>query len=134
MGRSAPQPALNFVLNKRSRCTVTKKQGDITGKGNVSLLFCSLASAYAHQVQEATMKLTIEQCRKFLTLEVNASLSDQEVERIRDEMYALAEIAVASFISSHPPSDAGVENDIPDGPSQCGREEYSKSNPRFPQR
>ena len=47
--------------------------------------------------------LSVTACRKLLSPEVNARLSDEEVELIRDELYTLAEILFDCFIASQPP-------------------------------
>src|ERR1700693_1398721 len=41
--------------------------------------------------------LTIQQCRVYLAETTNESLSDKEVETIRDHMYVLARLTVASL-------------------------------------
>jgi len=41
--------------------------------------------------------LTIQQCREYLDETTNESLSDKEVETIRDHMYVLARLTVASL-------------------------------------
>lgn len=42
--------------------------------------------------------LSLEQCRRLLG--PGCELSDEELERLRDELYALADIAVAGFVDA----------------------------------
>lgn len=44
--------------------------------------------------------LTLEQCRKLLGND--CSLSDVELEALRDAMYKLADVAVETFLEQHP--------------------------------
>lgn len=42
--------------------------------------------------------LTVEQCRAYLT---DTALTDEQVEQLRDALYAVAQIVLASDFASH---------------------------------